>query len=265
MQSFGHNRRRAFTLIELLVVIAIIAILAAILFPVFAQARESARLTSCLSNVKQMSLGFKMYSQDYDEMFPIRRVQNAGVTWANWKHMLQPYVKNFDIFRCPSNPAARVLDETSDPGFNYDPSVTRTPRGYFYYQAFFKSSAPVGSGEWWGGLQYSEVAFEYPANTLIIGENKDLFADYGPWMPFVPDWGASGANWGARHRGSDRKVNLAFIDGHAKITSWDDTCKASNPDGTNMWSYNPANMVFGGMDLSWLDTFCRTYRDYKGP
>src|SRR5678815_1738951 len=215
-----HYRTRSsgFTLIELLVVIAIIAILAAILFPVFAQARESARLTSCLSNMKQIGMGLRMYSQDYDENFPLRRVQTATATEGNWKHLILPYIKNLQIFQCPSNPAARVLDETDDPNFQppYLPTLPKTPRGYFMYHAFFKAGAAAGSADWWAGKPYVEIAFEYPSTTLIIGEDKDVWADYGPWIVFDPLWGTSGANWGAKHRGTDRKVNLVFIDGHAK-------------------------------------------------
>jgi prepilin-type N-terminal cleavage/methylation domain-containing protein/prepilin-type processing-associated H-X9-DG protein len=92
-------RRNAFTLIELLVVIAIIAILASILFPVFARARENARRTSCLSNEKQQALGLMMYAQDYDE----RMMPNHAYAGAEyWFILLQPYVKSYQIFRCPS-------------------------------------------------------------------------------------------------------------------------------------------------------------------
>ena len=96
-------RHRGFTLIELLVVIAIIAILAAILFPVFAKAREKARQTSCLSNVKQIALGGVAYCQDYDERFPAH-----GCGWGNradqtcYASKIYPYVKNVQIFTCPS-------------------------------------------------------------------------------------------------------------------------------------------------------------------
>src|SRR3979409_1025464 len=99
------KRRRGFTLIELLVVIAIIAILAAILFPVFAQAREKARQTSCLSNTKQMMLGVKMYTQDYDETSLWRwYMPNTNGTGTNfcWEEVVLPYIKNQDIFICPS-------------------------------------------------------------------------------------------------------------------------------------------------------------------
>ncbi len=101
------RRAAGFTLIELLVVIAIIAILAAILFPVFARAREKARQTSCLSNVKQIMLGHLMYAQDYDEQWCPARLRNPTLGSdhrLNYTWGIYPYVKNFQIFRCPSDP-----------------------------------------------------------------------------------------------------------------------------------------------------------------
>ncbi len=250
--------KNAFTLIELLVVIAIIAILAAILFPVFAQAREEARMTVCLSNQKQIGLGMDMYVQDYDEMYPLVRAVDSKYIEGNWKDLLQPYIKNLEIFRCPSNPASQVYDESGNANSGYAPNAPKTYRGYFFYRAFFMSSSPVGSGDWWAGYNYSQVAFPYPSNTLLVGENKDVYPDYGPWMAMVPNWGPSGANWGAHHHGSDRASNIVFMDGHAKYTTWDATCTPTNGDGTNMWAYNPSNMNFGTMNLSWINTFCTT-------
>src|SRR5262249_27320458 len=112
-ESEMFQRRSGFTLIELLVVIAIIAILAAILFPVFAKAREKARHSSCLSNMKQCALSILMYVQDYDETFP--RVPNVADPylnpnatvekqgWLYWAQMIRPYVKNEQILACPSD------------------------------------------------------------------------------------------------------------------------------------------------------------------
>ena len=95
-------KRQAFTLIELLVVIAIIAILAAILFPVFAKAREKARQSSCSSNVKQLNLGILQYAQDYDEALPPRYYSVAG-TGMDWvANFVYPYVKNAQVYICPS-------------------------------------------------------------------------------------------------------------------------------------------------------------------
>lgn len=106
-------RQRGFTLIELLVVIAIIAILASILFPVFARAREKARQTSCLSNLKQLAMGVRMYSDDYDETMPW--VQTS-VVWGYtgnlgmypWTQVIQPYIKNTQILLCPSAPNTAI-------------------------------------------------------------------------------------------------------------------------------------------------------------
>jgi prepilin-type N-terminal cleavage/methylation domain-containing protein/prepilin-type processing-associated H-X9-DG protein len=107
-------RRRAFTLIELLVVIAIIAILASILFPVFGRARENARRSSCLSNVKQLGLGMMQYMQDFDEVYP---THYNGT--QRWPQMMMPYIKSSQIFSCPSR---------SDDKYRF--TGTNDPTGY---------------------------------------------------------------------------------------------------------------------------------------
>jgi len=133
------SEKRAFTLIELLVVIAIIAILAAILFPVFAQAREKARQTSCLSNLKQLGLGFMMYAQDYDETLPTVPFNSGNCgggqvcwPWVDWPNTpgngwpavfytpLQPYIKNTQILQCPSqDESGRWYDGNPNNGISY--------------------------------------------------------------------------------------------------------------------------------------------------
>jgi prepilin-type N-terminal cleavage/methylation domain-containing protein len=97
--SMPRRVLRAFTLIELLVVIAIIAILAAILFPVFAQAREKARSTACISNLKQIGIGMMQYVQDFDELYPLTRnttatVGTGGSSWSLWRINIFPYMKS---------------------------------------------------------------------------------------------------------------------------------------------------------------------------
>jgi prepilin-type N-terminal cleavage/methylation domain-containing protein/prepilin-type processing-associated H-X9-DG protein len=133
MQS-SHSRRKGFTLIELLVVIAIIAILAAILFPVFARARENARRASCSSNLKQIGLGLAQYTQDYDERYP--QIYPASATSpccdakrpGGWTQLIQPYVKSTQLFACPSNPSNGATK--SNAGVGYGIEYPRIPQSY---------------------------------------------------------------------------------------------------------------------------------------
>lgn len=150
---FRKADKHGFTLIELLVVIAIIAILAAILFPVFAQAREKARQTACLSNIKQWGTAIMMYQQDYDERFPMAYGYYPGVGWLRglahffpadwakdvtdpdeiaaynmiWANTVQPYMKNMEIASCPS---AKIYNF---PGIDYSPENQRKPLGRCSY------------------------------------------------------------------------------------------------------------------------------------
>jgi prepilin-type N-terminal cleavage/methylation domain-containing protein/prepilin-type processing-associated H-X9-DG protein len=133
--KLNRSVNRAFTLIELLVVIAIIAILAAILFPVFAQAREKARAISCLSNIKQVTLSFQMYLQDYDEeMVPMWNYTPDPVLGGGydlWPDMLNPYIKSWQIFKCP---------DAADPAGVWG----------------------GGPNAWWGNWQqYSSIGYNY--------------------------------------------------------------------------------------------------------
>ena len=186
---------RAFTLIELLVVIAIIAILAAILFPVFAQAREKARQTSCLNNLKQIGLGATMYAQDYDENLPFPynlanwdRWCEDGVTW---RQRILPYTKNSQIFVCPSYKKAGGLNDPADclkssahalPA-GVVPSIAYT--GNYGMNAFY--SEGYDDPAWATTTPKPITALTKatsPAETFLSGENTD-----GDWAlePEAPD------------------------------------------------------------------------------
>ena len=117
----NKTHKSGFTLIELLVVIAVIAILAAILFPVFARARENARRASCQSNLKQIGLGFLQYAQDYDECMPYR-TNGAGDGMIGWPVAIMPYVKSVQVFKCASDPTKPVTagKDTLSYAVNYD-------------------------------------------------------------------------------------------------------------------------------------------------
>lgn len=150
------KNHQAFTLIELLVVIAIISILAAILFPVFARARENARRTSCLSNLKQVALGVRMYGQDYDERMPAERrdaMSDADISQSNpygWADALQPYLKSTQIFQCPS--------ETNSDGSD------------LAYGTFIKGG---GYSDYWINrrvLGAADAEFSAPSLTILLGD-----------------------------------------------------------------------------------------------
>jgi prepilin-type N-terminal cleavage/methylation domain-containing protein/prepilin-type processing-associated H-X9-DG protein len=153
------SRKKGFTLIELLVVIAIIAILAAILFPVFAQAREKARQASCASNLKQITTGLLMYAQDYDERLCPDRIDYPSFRDGVWDHLIQPYVKNKGVMTCPSwsltQPAAP--DWALSYGMNY--RLTQ-------FSTTVRDDAPI---LWFGTVNMA--ALQSPASTLYICDN----------------------------------------------------------------------------------------------
>ena len=199
------SRRRGFTLIELLVVIAIIAILAAILFPVFARAREKARQASCLSNVKQIMTAVMMYIQDYDSRLP--RFENycaaPGVTYpagdvhrrATWIWKIHPYVRNQGIFDCPSSDV------------RWDGSYTlRT--SYGWNRAL---------------MHYSPLMYAFRMRDIANPAEHPAVADVaGPQSYYVRDgmWVVDDEPQGwvdDRHNGG---ANIGFMDGHAKWASF---------------------------------------------
>ena len=157
--------RRAFTLIELLVVIAIIAILAAILFPVFAQAREKARQASCASNLKQMGIAILQYNQDFDEAYAMAMWgSSASGTRCSWPAMIQPYVKSTAIFTCPSDTG----DYGKTPGTISDPagcsaSLTGYSVSYIYNYYLAGNNNPNG-----GVITSSLPQLPAPATTVMM-------------------------------------------------------------------------------------------------
>lgn len=155
-------RRTGFTLIELLVVIAIIAILAAILFPVFARAREKARQSSCLSDMKQLGLAAMSYAQDYDEQLPLSwydcDADGAGTNGVDytWRSAVLPYAKNAQIFQCPSKKMGTLFNGGFDIGAEGAYGINEV------HWADVTSSEPP-SGKSLGDIQY-------PAQCMLFGE-----------------------------------------------------------------------------------------------
>lgn len=257
-------KRTAFTLIELLVVIAIIAILAAILFPVFAQARESARQTTCLSNLKQIALATMMYAQDYDETYvpvggtieqawpsttteptQMSRVTTNGVKpISGWSLNLLPYTKNREIFQCPS------MDKTfSGSGDCANFNGKRMTNTYAYNFWLGADDSYWGYADSWDG----KVSYSSPLSLSALSQPANVISHFhsGSVPPYGETWGCvyvtielpdfyNKIRPRLRHKNGD---NLAFADGHAKFYELKESDSAgSRPDifiwkSKNIWMY----------------------------
>ncbi len=256
-----RSPRRAFTLIELLVVIAIIAILAAILFPVFAQAREAARKTSCLSNFRQTSTGVLMYVQDYDELmipantngYPISCL-GCGPPDQIWGALVQPYIKNWQIYRCPSDPHANETELTVDSNGVPWPAGTDKETIHYGWAArmdfglnyvFLSPWIYDGPNRFWGSRPVALAAITSSANTMMAvdtiwdrdaggtpkgGGNwvveapctKDSSgADITPtgfqgYGGWIPSNQTSWLQYGGAWPRHNKMMNIVYCDGHAK-------------------------------------------------
>jgi prepilin-type N-terminal cleavage/methylation domain-containing protein/prepilin-type processing-associated H-X9-DG protein len=210
--------KRGFTLIELLVVIAIIAILAAILFPVFAKAREKARQTSCLSNCKQIMLAFHMYVQDFDEKFmPHTSGSRPDGYRYSWVVVLTPYIKNDQIWRCPSSQLQNV------------PGTWEQTGGYKLNNCGYTIPDNPATGIF--HVMPTLAQFPQPAETIIIGDGYDWGScqvlgadqyDFGADIPWFNSLAAGQSAFCGRHNGG---ANFGFCDGHAKWMKLPDVAK----------------------------------------
>ncbi len=227
------NRREGFTLIELLVVIAIIAILAAILFPVFARARAKAKCASCQSNLKQMSLAFIMYAQDYDERFPSSDTNFPNSAWPwipewhpnlygggtafGWPGLLHSYTRTKEIFFCPSGPA-------------FDPR---------YVNYCYAWNHPGTEGR----IAGAETRLPFPAETfLVMDASYPYLYRHGytrdSVMTYLGYWQTNPKVMGARHNGMH---NVGFCDGHVKTLPKDTmyrNCGTDANDNIPPWNWD---------------------------
>jgi prepilin-type N-terminal cleavage/methylation domain-containing protein/prepilin-type processing-associated H-X9-DG protein len=230
----SRRRRPGFTLIELLVVIAVIAILVAILFPVFAQARDKARMSVCVSNMQQMGHAMMMYVQDYDETFPYIRFtchggpppQNGDC--YNWRNVIRPYLRNLDVFGCPSNPFSksirgRPIRNTYPPkpgdnaeGWQFEPEK-RMPISYLMNSCPITGN-PADSKQVRGSRPLRQSQLARPADTILICEG--VYPDSDVWVIqlWLKDWCPS-----VFVHPTGKQANFIFYDGHVRSRKWLDT------------------------------------------
>jgi len=201
---------RGFTLIELLVVIAIIAILAAIMFPVFGRARENAKRATCWSNLRQLGMGLHMYASDHDECFPIG---TDPVQWSfffnpklAFAQAIYPYIVNRPLFYCPSCDALAAMNGASTvPGMaQWAAGLRNTDANWavgnicYYYYSFLVNCSSSGPGNNFRARVLTE-ACDQPAETWLMG---DPFRNGCPWFPH-----------GYNHA---RGLHVLYVDGHVK-------------------------------------------------
>ena len=273
--SSRGNRSRlqeGFTLIELLVVIAIIAILAAILFPVFAQAREKARQSACMSNMKQLSLAVIQYSQDYDEAFP-NGLQDGWYA-QTWSYNVQPYIKSVAVFRCPSDFGADLVpkDGSNDASWA-GPRMSYASNGYIKWNGSANQNVGIMSiGQSWVqnmGVQ-TLAGVNRSSDTIMLAERASVYPNaatstgsaytWGPgcmitnnsgWNAYAPQALPDGSRAATTNAydpaGKNGAVtpihsgfaNFAFADGHVKAMKPEQTNPQSGTqaqkDAANMW------------------------------
>ena len=278
-QSIHRNNRlyeSGFTLIELLVVIAIIAILAAILFPVFGRARENARRSSCQSNMKQLGLGLQMYIQDYDEVAP-NALHYNGTTQISWRQIIQPYTKSTQIVLCPSNPEKDV--QSAAAVFSY-PAVGTSYAASCRSEESLVAATPSATLASDVGLMRCSAG-NIPLRTVVIINPSQLISvveSTSARRIFDPAANSTILNYRAETDNSDlpnaeghlfaghlSTSNFLFADGHVKALRPLMTMPASLADTSrpNLWKRDGLNWTDSTIFNNHLTTIRFAQNKYK--